>query len=215
MREIAHEANNPLSIINNYLTSLSIKLSDQDDVKEELTVLKEELERAADIILRLRDIQQDVHSVDEKTDINLEIRNLLTLYKNSLFLAKQIDYEFEQESGLGAHPVSRNSLRQILTNLIKNAVEALPEGGRISIHTRGSVNVNGQKFTEILVEDNGPGIPDEIQQNLFSPVSTTKGVGHSGLGLSITKNLVTEARGTITCRSGKTGTQFQVLLPSS
>ena len=215
VREIAHEANNPLSIINNYLASLSSKLSDQDDVKEELTVLKEELERASDIILRLRDIEQDKQSSEDHAEINLEIKNLLTLYKNSLFLAKQIEYEFEQDTSLKVHPVSRNSLRQILTNLIKNAVEALPEGGKISITTRGDVNVNGQRFTEIRVEDNGPGIPLEIQQNLFSPVSTTKGTGHSGLGLSITKNLVTEARGTITCRSSKTGTQFQVLLPGN
>lgn len=215
VREIAHEANNPLSIINNYLASLSLKLSDQDDVKEELTVLKEELERASDIILRLRDIEQDKQSSEDNAEINLEIKNLLTLYKNSLFLAKQIDYEFEQDTSLKVHPLSRNSFRQILTNLIKNAVEALPEGGKISIITRGNVNVNGQRFTEVRIEDNGPGIPMEIQQDLFSPVSTTKGIGHSGLGLSITKNLVTEARGTITCRSGKTGTQFQILLPGN
>ena len=215
VREIAHEANNPLSIINNYLASLSSKLSDQHDVKEELTVLKEELERASDIILRLRDIEQDKRGNEDHAEINLEIKNLLTLYKNSLFLAKRIGYEFEQDTSLKVHPISRNSFRQILTNLIKNAVEALPEGGKISITTRGNVNVNGKKFTEVRVEDNGPGIPLQVQQNLFSPISTTKGTGHSGLGLSITKNLVTEARGTITCRSGKTGTQFQVLLPGS
>lgn len=215
VREIAHEANNPLSIINNYLASLSSKLSDQDDVKAELTVLKEELERASDIILRLRDIEQDKRGSEDHAEINLEIKNLLTLYKNSLFLAKQIDYEFEQDTSLKVHPISRNSFRQILTNLIKNAVEALPEGGKITLSTRGNINVNGRRFTEIKIEDNGPGISLEIQKNLFSPISTTKGAGHSGLGLSITKNLVTEARGTITCRSGKTGTQFQVLLPDS
>ncbi|KZZ48793.1 hypothetical protein A3760_15305 [Oleiphilus sp. HI0122] len=197
------------------MASLSSKLSDQHDVKEELTVLKEELERASDIILRLRDIEQDKRGNEDHAEINLEIKNLLTLYKNSLFLAKRIGYEFEQDTSLKVHPISRNSFRQILTNLIKNAVEALPEGGKISITTRGNVNVNGKKFTEVRVEDNGPGIPLQVQQNLFSPISTTKGTGHSGLGLSITKNLVTEARGTITCRSGKTGTQFQVLLPGS
>ena len=215
VRELAHEANNPLSIINNYLTSLSSKLSDQDDVKEELSVLKEELQRASEIIFRLRDIQQDKQHTEGLSEINLEIKNLLTLYKNSLFLAKQIDYEFDADPSLEAHRLSRNSFRQILTNLIKNAVEALPEGGKICITTRGNVNVNGQRYTEIRVEDNGPGIPPLIQQNLFSPVSTTKGDGHSGLGLSITKNLVTEARGTITCRSDRRGTQFQVLLPSN
>lgn len=212
--EIAHEANNPLSIINNYLSSLSNKLADQHDVQEDLMVVKEELERASQIILRLRDLQQDQTPSDTGADVNLEIQNLLTLYKNSLFLAKKIAYEYKPDQALEPHLISRNCLRQILTNLMKNAVEALPEGGRISVGTKSSVNVSGKNYTEIVIEDNGPGIPEEIQKNLFTPVSTTKGTGHSGLGLSITKNLVTEARGTITCRSNNTGTQFQILLPN-
>lgn len=213
--EIAHEANNPLSIINNYLSSLSNKLADHHDVQEDLMVVKEELERASQIILRLRDLQQDQAPSDTGADINLEIQNLLTLYKNSLFLAKKIAYEYKPDQALEPHLISRNCLRQILTNLIKNAVEALPEGGRIRVATKASVNVNGKNYTEIVIEDDGPGISEAIQKNLFTPVSTTKGTGHSGLGLSITKNLVTEARGTITCRSNNTGTQFQILLPNA
>ncbi|WP_197473847.1 ATP-binding protein, partial [Oleiphilus sp. HI0066] len=213
VREIAHEANNPLSIINNYLSSLSLKLSEEDEVQEELQVLKEELERASQIIFRLRDLQQDITHDEGDADINLEIKNLLTLYKSSLFLAKSIDSEYLPDSSLRPVDISPGSLRQILTNLMKNAVEAMPEGGKISAATKSSINVNGHSFCEIKITDNGPGIPEEIQKNLFTPVSTTKGAGHSGLGLSITKNLVTEARGTITCRSDGKGTQFQILLP--
>ncbi|KZX75097.1 hypothetical protein A3715_02350 [Oleiphilus sp. HI0009] len=213
VREIAHEANNPLSIINNYLSSLSLKLSEEDEVQEELQVLKEELERASQIIFRLRDLQQDITHDEGDADINLEIKNLLTLYKSSLFLAKSIDSEYLPDSSLRPVDISPGSLRQILTNLMKNAVEAMPEGGKISVATKSSINVNGHSFCEIKITDNGPGIPEEIQKNLFTPVSTTKGAGHSGLGLSITKNLVTEARGTITCRSDGKGTQFQILLP--
>lgn len=213
VREIAHEANNPLSIINNYLSSLSTKLTGQNEVQEELLVLREELDRASQIILRLRDIQQDEVNTAEYTDINLEIRNLLTLYKSSLFLAKQIDCACQLASELTAISMSKNSLRQILTNLIKNAVEALPENGKITITTAANVNVNGTTYAEIKIQDNGPGIPAHIQSDLFTPVPTTKGGHHSGLGLSITKNLVTELRGTITCRSNSKGTQFQILLP--
>jgi len=213
VREIAHEANNPLSIINNYLSSLSTKLTGQEEVQEELSVLREELDRASQIILRLRDIQQDERVADESTDINLEIKNLLTLYKSSLFLAKQIEYEYKLDSELQAISISRNSLRQILTNLMKNAVEALPDNGRIIITSAANINVNGAAYAEIIVRDNGPGIPMRLQKDLFTPVATSKGSNHSGLGLSITKNLVTELRGTITCRSDRKGTQFQILLP--
>lgn len=214
VREIAHEANNPLSIINNYLSSLASKLGDQKEVQEELIILREELNRASQIIMRLRDLQHDDQATGIDADINTEINNLTTLYKNSLFVAKKIDYKHSLDQSLSPQNISSNSLRQILTNLIKNAVEALPEGGKITISTRASINVNGQNFAEIRIEDNGSGIPAQIQQKLFSPVLSTKGAGHSGLGLSITKNLVTEARGTITCRSDDKGTQFQILLPS-
>jgi nitrogen-specific signal transduction histidine kinase len=81
------------------------------------------------------------------------------------------------------------------------------------IRTTASVNVNGKDFVEIRIQDNGTGIPTDIKNNLFMPVTSTKGNGHSGLGLSITKNLVTDAHGTISCRSSAKGTEFQILLP--
>ena len=101
----------------------------------------------------------------------------------------------------------------------KNACEALTEKGRIIITTESSVSLGGVNYAAITVEDNGPGISQEMQQQLFSPLKSTKGNHHSGLGLSIVNKLVTEMNGSIVCRShtqsstGSTGTQFQILLP--
>ena len=81
-------------------------------------------------------------------------------------------------------------------------------------HRWGCVN-----YAAITIEDNGPGIALEVKQQLFSPIDSTKGDDHAGLGLSIVNKLVKDMNGSIVCRSntqgstGKTGTQFQILLP--
>ncbi len=212
--EIAHEANNPLNIINNYLRSLADKLKNNGELQEELEIVREEVERTGHILLQLKDIQHSNQDHESGVDINQEIKSLVTLYRSSLFLTHDIQCSLELDSTMTRNSANRNALRQILTNLIKNAVEAMPEGGNVVISTLGNINVNGKDFVEINIRDTGPGIPAPVLKDLFKPVSSTKGSGHSGLGLSITKNLVTEAKGTISCRSNTQGTEFQIRLPS-
>jgi len=146
-------------------------------------------------------------------DINNEINKLVMLYNNSLFLINHVNCKLELDPKLTHNLTNKNSFKQILTNLLKNAAEAMPNGGEITIRSTASVNVNGKDFIEILIRDNGSGIPENIKHDLFTPVASSKGNGHSGLGLSITKNLVTDAKGTISCRSSEKGTEFQLLLP--
>ena len=97
--------------------------------------------------------------------------------------------------------------------MIKNAIEALPTNGQILVYTSSHVNVNGQEFIEISVTDNGPGIASTVLPELFSPVQTTKGDNHSGIGLTIVKDLVSDLSGTISCKSNTQGTSFHILLP--
>jgi len=91
-------------------------------------------------------------------------------------------------------------------------VEAVNEKKEISIATR-NVNINGENFLEIEVADSGPGIPDNILDNLYKPVTSTKGKHHSGLGLSIVKNLLDSMGGNITCKTGESGTTFNIHFP--
>ena len=220
-REIAHEANNPLNIINNYLVSLSTKLTSpegsyqQAELAEELSILREELNRTSQILLRLRDLEQEAIEEQSGVDINTEIKNLCTLYEHSLFVLHDTSYQLELDQGMKRIGTKRNQFKQIITNLIKNASEAMTEGGTILISTAANINLNGKNFVEILIKDQGPGLPDSIAKNLFKPVTSTKGDGHSGLGLSITKNLVKDAKGTISCRSNTKGTTFQIFLPQN
>ena len=79
---------------------------------------------------------------------------------------------------------------------------------------RDRISIGGKSYVAVYVEDNGPGIIDDVKNKLFSPLDSTKGKNHSGLGLSIVKKILDEMNGTILCRStiGK-GTEFQILLP--
>ncbi|MCD6526938.1 MAG: ATP-binding protein, partial [Desulfuromonas sp.] len=104
------------------------------------------------------------------------------------------------------------SLKQILINLLKNASEALPPQGSVWVSTRGQVYKNNRQYVEIEIRDDGPGIDGEILRQLFQPVTSTK-KGHSGLGLTIVKNLVDQLQGEISCSSSNAGTRFQILLP--
>jgi signal transduction histidine kinase len=111
-------------------------------------------------------------------------------------------------------PINRNSLKQVLTNLVKNAVEALQAGGEIEIATRDQVNVDGRPYVEVRIADNGPGIPDEVISSIFTPVKSRKGREHAGLGLTIVKNLMTDLHGSISCRNiADGGAEFVILLP--
>ena len=215
-REIAHEANNPLSIIKNYVHILSGKLDADHKSQEELTIISEELDRVGGILLRLPGIAgpQLSEAGEQLVDVNWLISELLKVFSSSLFATHNIELDYLPDDTM--HPIEcdRNALKQIMTNLVKNAAEALPNKGQISISTQGMVNHNGKNFIAIMVVDNGPGIDPQIQSKLFTPVDTTKGGGHAGLGLAIVKNLVEEMDGFISCRSNPVvGTQFEILLP--
>ncbi|MCB1663179.1 MAG: HDOD domain-containing protein [Pseudomonadales bacterium] len=215
-REIVHEVNNPLSIINNYVHILSTKLDESHVVQDDISIIKEELERAGNILLRLPGIaeKQTTSAGDELVNVNTVISDLLRVFRSSLFVTHQIESVVEFDEEMEPIVVDRNALKQIVTNIIKNAAEAMPESGRISVSTQRLVNHNGKNYIEIVIADNGPGIPDAIKTKLFSPVETTKGQGHAGLGLTIVKNLLDDMGGAISCRSGtKSGTRFEILIP--
>jgi signal transduction histidine kinase len=112
----------------------------------------------------------------------------------------------------------RNGLKQVLINLVKNAAEAMAQGGNLFVATRrlGPVkNAHGPcGEAEITIRDDGPGLPAEVQARIFEPFNSAKGGGHAGLGLSIVHSIVKSLDGRITCESREgRGTRFAVRLP--
>jgi two-component system NtrC family sensor kinase len=108
-----------------------------------------------------------------------------------------------------------NQLRQVLLNLVTNALDAMPEGGRLSLRTRPVCGADGVVSVQVRIADTGLGIPPEDRRRIFDPFFTTKGPGQgTGLGLAICHRIVKAHRGSIEVQSEKgQGTTFVVTLP--
>lgn len=214
VRKLVHEANNPLAIIKNYLQVLAQKLGDEKAVREQFAILNEEIERVADILLRMRDPGGSADQPQGTLDINTLIADLLEIFRVSQFHSLGIREQLALDPALPPLVSSRSSIKQVLTNLLKNATEAMPEGGEIELSTRDQVNVDGRQYVELRIADSGPGIPPQVMGGLFSPLQSSKGREHSGLGLTIVKNLISDLGGSISCRNKKKGgAEFVILLP--
>ena len=213
LRKITHEVSNPLTIVRNYLYILSKKLEKTTDGQEELRYISDEIERAGNILLRAKENASTAKSGPTQVRVNDLVNSLDQLFKNSLFQTHQITSELRLDNHIPTIFSAPDKLKQILINLIKNAVEALPEQGKIIITTRDNCHQDNQIYVEISIRDNGQGIPTEILSHLFQPVESTK-TGHSGLGLTIVKTLIDELNGHISCYSNpQAGTEFKLLIP--
>ena len=213
-REIIHEVNNPLAVIRNYIKILAGRLKEDDPAQNDLSIISEEIDRVGSIVLKCDEDFTKAGNISEleKVDVNDLITSMHNVMSSSLYATYNIKSELNMGEDVGVVNLNKDSLKQILTNLIKNAVEAVTEKKEIFITTR-NVNINGEDFLEIEVADTGPGIPGSILENLYKPVTSTKGKRHSGLGLSIVKNLLDEMGGSITCKTSKSGTTFNIHFP--
>lgn len=225
-RKVNHEVNNPLGIIKNYLQILGMKLSKEDPVQGELAIINEEIDRVSLIISELAHFEEPPARETERVELNALLSSLVGLTKKSLGPGNRVRLHLKLDSSVPEIVTDKNSLKQAVINLIKNAIEAMPEGGNVFIETHYRANtqtelsdagpsvVPGEKQAEITVRDDGPGIPDSLKRRLYEPHASTKGKGHFGLGLSLVYSSVMGLGGTIHCESnGEKGTTFRILLP--
>jgi len=213
-RKLVHEANNPLGVMRNYLEVLSKKLADNKSVQNPLAILKEEIDRVGSIVLRMKDTGATEELSESTVDINKLINDLIGIFRVSHFSTHGIRDTLNLDQSIPPLISDRNRVKQVLTNLIKNAVEAQTKGGIITITTRDRVNINGAQYVEIRIKDDGPGIPETILNKIFTPVESTKGPNNSGLGLTIVNNLMADLNGTISCgNSREGGAEFVIMLP--
>lgn len=217
-KKFAHEVNNPLGILSNYLTALKIKLPEEKNLQEEFNVIYEELNRISTMVNQLDFFSQPAFSVSALIDVNSVIGNIVRLLKSSLFTETGVMVSFIADPLLPQIKTSQDVLKQIIINLLKNASEAMAKGGHVEVRTRMIVrNRDDMKRdgVEIIIKDNGPGLPDLVRENLFKPFTSTKGNGHAGLGLSIVSKAVKDIGGSISCKSEQSkGTSFTVYLPN-
>jgi HD-like signal output (HDOD) protein/signal transduction histidine kinase len=215
-RRVAHEAGNPLAIITNYLKIVTERLPEQSDVRQELDILKEEIDRVALIIRHLNDASFSAGTGGDEVDINAVIEGMAALYRESLFSSHGIALTLALDNDVTPIPGSRDQLKQILLNLWKNGAEAMTAGGRFFVSTTSSVRQGGRDYVEIRLVDTGAGLPTDVVENIFRPLDPNRRPGHAGMGLSIVATLVRELDGQITYQSRPgQGTTFVILLPKA
>jgi two-component system NtrC family sensor kinase len=210
---VAHELNNPLTSI----AGLSEFLLEQKEISKKdrghLKVIHEEAERAGRIVRNLLTFARKGPAERAPVDLNDVIQRTLQLMEYDLKL-KDIDVRRDLRVSLPDVLGDRDSLQQVVLNLLTNAAQAVAENGRgrpraITVSTWFDDHVH------LRVADTGPGISDVVAQNVFTPFFTTKEPGHgTGLGLSITYSIVENHGGHITIeRPSGGGAAFRVDLP--
>lgn len=218
VRKAVHEASNPLTIIRNYVNLLSAKFSDDKDTQRDLAIIGGEIERVAGILQGLG-ARRDAAAPGEMgaatwVDVNQVISELIRMSLDTLFLPNKVNVQIDLDPGMGSIVTQRDQLKQVLLNLAKNAVEAMPRGGRLSFVTTRAEH-EGRGCAVIALQDSGPGLPQQVREHLFQPAVSTKGGEHAGLGLYISQNLVKAMGGAIECDSGPQGSTFRIYLPLS
>jgi signal transduction histidine kinase len=214
-RQVVHEVSNPLGIIKNYLQIVRRKLPGDLRLDEELQVLNEEIDRVAKVVRQLGEpLPAPADAGEGLMDLNVAVEAVRALYAEPLFGAARIELVLKLQRPLAPTRADRDSVRQILVNLWKNAAEALPAGARVTTTTTDHVYREGQVYTQLCVADNGPGLPADALRTPFKPLGSGRRPGHSGLGLSITHSLVSRLGGHLSCQTApQRGAQFFVLLP--
>jgi two-component system, NtrC family, sensor histidine kinase AtoS len=207
---IAHEINNPLGIIKNYITLL--KLEGKDEAAQPLiTKISNEIERINDIIGSLLSFSKMRSSPGKAFDLLVAIKETLVLLRHVLS-EKYITLTSSAAEDLALVMGDENRIRQVFFNLIMNSIEAVSEYGRIEI----SLRVRSEDHAvEVEIKDNGVGISDAIKDMVFEPFFSNKeGKSNTGLGLTICQHIVQAHNGVMyfTSVPGKE-TVFTVALP--
>ncbi|MDX9896382.1 MAG: ATP-binding protein, partial [Desulfofustis sp.] len=212
---VGHEINNPLAIIGQKTGLIEDFLILSEDFKhkqvisDSLRVINQSVDRCKAITHRLLGFARRTDVVIELLQVNDVIKEVLLFLDNAL-LYSRIKLELHLDDLLPQVTSDRMQLQQVFLNVLNNAIDAIGKDGLISIRTH---TIAGD--IRVVIEDNGPGIPDDILPHIFEPFYTTKETGKgTGLGLSITYGLIKKLGGDITVRThlGQ-GTAFTITIP--
>jgi signal transduction histidine kinase len=207
--QLSHEINNPLYNIQNCLEALERRGDPNDPNREFLTLAQEELSRMAGLTRRLLDQSRPQSDASSLLSLNSLVTRVLTLAAPEIN-ARRIEVSAELAPDLPpvvAHP---EGIQQVLANLVANASDAMPGGGRLRVATRADGDA-----VEVVVEDNGAGIHEADLPHIFEAFYTTKpGVTGTGLGLFVSEGIIRGHRGRIDVESARgRGSRFTVRLP--
>lgn len=211
---VAHEIRNPLSIIAMSIQYLHSKLSPGHTFREFTSAIIKKVERLDKITTQLISYGRPRELKLEARDVRRTLSQVLRL-ATSKCLARRVKIVRRFDRRLPKVTCDHDLMDQVFTNLVTNAVEAMPKGGVLTLETRFDADeVRNQAV--IVISDTGHGIPPKVQAQLFKPFFTTKRNG-TGLGLAISHRIIDHHHGTIACtsktRGSQRGTTFTIRLP--
>jgi two-component system NtrC family sensor kinase len=218
---VAHEVNNPLAGILVYTTLLLKKYQEKklqtEETENQLLKMKKELERTSRIIRNLLDFSRQSDADMRPIEINKVVEAALLLVRHQISL-ENIALELKLGKDLPLVLAGFDQIQQVLINIILNATQAMPEGGKLSIATSVAkgvkINESLKNTVRIDVTDTGVGIPKENLGKLFTPFFTTKEKGKGvGLGLPVVHGIIERHKGKIEVASElNKGTTFTIYL---
>jgi PAS domain S-box-containing protein len=208
---LAHEINNPLQAVIGCLGLARGAVENDRDPGKYLKLAHQEVRRTARIVAQLRSLgrpAQDMHK--EPTDLNHLLGDVLLLNKKYLE-GQKIAVIWQPDEGLSPLDLVRDSMHQVLLNLVLNAAEAMPEGGQLHLSTARTASPAGAR---VVVADSGGGIPADVLPHIFDAFYSTKDEG-MGVGLFVSQGIVQQHSGRIEVESTPgIGTTFIVWLPA-
>ncbi|MBI4759908.1 MAG: GAF domain-containing protein [Chloroflexota bacterium] len=210
---IAHELNNPLTSVTGFAELVMNDLPADSPLRADLDLVIREARRARDVVRRLLDFARQSESARANASLNKVVEDVVALTRHLLH-TNGVELLLHLQDDLPWVSMDENQMKQVLLNLVHNALQAMPDGGKLEIRTAVSSKV-GREGVIVSVRDSGVGIPPEIQTRIFEPFFTTKASrGGTGLGLSVTYGIVSAHGGEIELISQPgAGSTFTVWLP--
>ena len=212
---IAHEINNPLEAVTNLLY-LAAGSSGLEEAQRYVAIANVELRRVSAIATQTLRFNKQATRATNITCLDL-IGSALAIYQGRIDNSNITVWKKKRAK----RPVRcfEGEIRQVISNLIVNAIDAMPNGGRLLLRSRDGRDWRSEKpGLVITVADTGTGMPMDVKEKVFEAFYTTKGIGGTGLGLWISKEILERHRGTLTVRSSQrttqSGTVFCIFLPS-
>jgi two-component system sensor kinase FixL len=207
MTHIAHEIKNPLLIIGGFAQQLTKVPGLDDKSRRKLSMIAAEVRQLEEMVAEMREFVRRPPAVKRPGQITAVVDEALELFQDTL-ADHRITVRRVEETPLPNLNFDPRQVHQVLINLLKNALEAMPDGGEITIASRVK-----EANAEISISDTGAGMPPEVAANIFQPYFTTKEKG-TGLGLAISQGIIAEHGGAISVTSTPgQGTTFTVQLP--
>ncbi len=212
----AHEIGSPLSAISTHLQLLQEDPLTQDAARARLKLIQAQVERITGFVEEMLVETREATQLRESVQLNTLLRQLL-LFLEEHFVRHKLRVETVFDEKLPEVSANARQLQQVFLNLFNNASDAMPDGGTLRVSTGYGSDADGKGFVEVVVSDDGVGIPADKLERIFEPFFSTKDLHHgTGLGLTIAARIIRQHEGTITVESTPGhGTTFAVRLPLS